>query len=65
MRVLRLADVIKRTRLSRTTLYNLMNAKSRYYDPSFPKRISLTGRAGGAIGFLEHEINNWISSKAA
>lgn len=63
--VLRLPEVVKRTGLSRTTLYNLMDKKSKYYDPSFPKRVSLTGRPGGAVGFLEHEISDWISSKAA
>jgi prophage regulatory protein len=63
--VLRLPEVVKRTGLSRATLYNLMNEKSKYYDPSFPKRIGLTGRPGGAVGFLEHEINDWISSRAA
>jgi prophage regulatory protein len=63
--VLRLSEVVKRTGLSRTTLYNLMDKKSKYYDPSFPKRISLTGRPGGAVGFLEHEINDWISSRTA
>lgn len=63
--ILRLPEVVKRTGLSRTTLYNLMDTKSKYYDPSFPKRVSLTGRPGGAVGFLEHEINDWISSKAA
>lgn len=63
--VLRLPEVVKRTGLSRTTLYNLMDKKSKYYDPGFPKRVSLTGRPGGAVGFLEHEISDWISSKAA
>jgi prophage regulatory protein len=62
--VLRLASVIQRTGLSRTTLYNLMDSKSRYFDPTFPQRIRLTGRSGGAIGFLEHEINKWISAKS-
>ncbi|MFF7710729.1 AlpA family phage regulatory protein [Pseudomonas sp. NPDC007930] len=63
VRVLRMKSVSERTGLSRTTLYNLMDPKSKYYDPSFPQRIRLTSRVGGAIGFIEHEIDEWIASK--
>ena len=52
--ILRLADVISRTGLSRSTIY-LRIAKGQ-----FPKQISLGGRA---IGFVESEINNWISQQ--
>lgn len=45
--VLRLGVVVKRTGLSRSTLYGLMDPKSKYYDPTFPKRINLTATVGG------------------
>ena len=61
--ILRLKVVMRRTGLSRSTLYSLMNPKSKYYDPSFPKRIYLTGRIGGAIGFIESEVSQWIESR--
>lgn len=63
--VLRLKAVMRRTGLSRSTLYSLMNPKSKYYDPTFPKRIQLTGRVGGAVGFIESELNQWIEARAA
>lgn len=63
--VLRLAVVVKRTGLSRSTLYGLMDPKSKYYDPTFPKRIHLTARVGGAIGFIESEVSRWIESRTA
>ena len=63
--VLRLGVVVRRTGLSRSTLYGLMDPKSKYYDPTFPKRIQLTGRVGGAVGFIEAEISRWIESRTA
>ncbi|MGE6384726.1 helix-turn-helix transcriptional regulator [Pseudomonas sp. NPDC078416] len=63
--VLRLKVVMRRTGLSRSTLYSLMNPSSMYYDPAFPKRILLTGRIGGAVGFIESELNQWIESREA
>ncbi len=64
-RVLRLKSVMKRTGLSRSTLYSLMNPESKYYDPTFPRRICLTGKAGGAVGFIESELVGWIESRVA
>lgn len=61
--VLRLSVVAKRTGLSRSTLYGLMDPKSKYYDATFPKRIYLTARVGGAVGFIESEVNRWIESR--
>ncbi|KQQ62018.1 AlpA family phage regulatory protein [Pseudomonas coleopterorum] len=61
--VLRLKVVMRRTGLSRSSLYSLMDPNSKYFDPSFPKRIYLTGRIGGAIGFIESEVSQWIESR--
>ncbi|WP_244097702.1 helix-turn-helix transcriptional regulator [Burkholderia anthina] len=56
MRILRMKQLIGRTNLSRATLYVLMSS-----DPTFPKRIKLTARS---IGFLESEVDAWISARA-
>ncbi|HDR9074844.1 TPA: AlpA family phage regulatory protein, partial [Burkholderia vietnamiensis] len=48
LRILRLKDLIERTKLSRATLYTLMAS-----DHTFPKKIKLTARS---IGFLESEV---------
>jgi prophage regulatory protein len=50
-RILRLAEVKKRTGLSRSTIY------SRVDNQSFPRSISLGGRA---VGWVEAEIENWL-----
>lgn len=62
--VLRLRVVCLRIGISRSTLYTWLDPNSKYYDPTFPRRIRLTGRKGGAIGFLESELELWVKSRA-
>lgn len=58
MRVLRLHELLKRTGLSRSTIYLRMRRGSPYFDPNFPPAIRLGGRA---IGFREDMVDNWIA----
>lgn len=53
-RILRLADVIARTGLSRSTIY--LNVSK----GSFPSHISLGARC---VGWLESEIDAWIQAR--
>ena len=59
LRVLRLTSVKFRTGLGKSTIYARMNSKSRYHDARFPKSVRL---GAGAIGWLEHEIDEYIVS---
>lgn len=52
--ILRLPTVIKRTGLSRSSIY------LRIVNGQFPKSISLGGRA---VGWIEEEVDEWIVSK--
>jgi len=54
-RILKLPDVIVKTALSRSSIYDFINKNK------FPKPISLGVRA---VGFIEDEIDAWISQKA-
>ncbi|MGX2041851.1 helix-turn-helix transcriptional regulator [Methylocaldum sp. MU1018] len=58
--ILRLTEVMARTGLGRSTLYDKWNAKSPRHDPTFPKPIPLGGRA---VGVLESELNDWIAAQ--
>lgn len=49
--ILRLPEVKARTGLSRSTIY------ARISEGRFPKAISLGDRA---VGWLEHEIQEWV-----
>ncbi|MDT7514551.1 helix-turn-helix transcriptional regulator [Rhodoferax mekongensis] len=51
-RILRMRDVLTRTGLSRTSVYH------RIKGDDFPAPVQLGPRA---IGFVEAEVNNWIS----
>lgn len=55
LRIVRMKDLIERTKLSRATLYVLMAS-----DPTFPKKVKLSARS---IGFLESEIDGWIFAR--
>ena len=52
--LLRLSDVRKITRLSKSSVYSYMNAGT------FPKSISLGARS---VAWLESEIHHWINDR--
>ena len=58
--ILRRRQVELRTGLSRTGIYSKLNPKSRYYDPSFPRQISL---GGAVVGWIEAEVEAWIEAR--
>lgn len=57
LQIVRMKQLIERTRLSRSTLYVLMAS-----DPSFPRKIKLTART---VGFDSQAVDAWIASRAA
>ncbi len=56
LRVLREVEVRQRTGLSHTSIHLMRKAGT------FPHPISLGGRA---VGWLEHEIEDWIAGRVA
>lgn len=52
--ILRLPDVKQRTGLSRSSIYNAINAGV------FPRHVSLGARA---VGWLSNDIDEWIASR--
>lgn len=61
-RIFNLKAVIEITALSRSTIYEMLNQKSKYYDPSFPKPVRLTEVR---IGWVSQEIYDWLETKIA
>lgn len=53
-RLIRIAEVMNRTALNRSTLYELIKANE------FPKPIKLTTTA---VAWQESSVNNWIQSR--
>lgn len=54
LRLISLKDVVTRTALSKSTIYQLIK------DGTFPKQIAISVRR---VGWLESELDNWIRSK--
>ena len=50
------------TGLCRSTIYEMMDEYSPYYDPTFPKKLKITQNR---IVWSVWEINQWIVSKLA
>ena len=60
--VFNIKAVIEITALSRSTIYELINPKSDYYDSSFPKPLHLTQNR---IGWISQEIYDWLELRIA
>ncbi|WP_279049851.1 helix-turn-helix transcriptional regulator [Cedecea davisae] len=56
-RILRMAEVINRSGLSRPTIYRQIS------KGIFPTAKKLTGKEGRAVGWLESEVEAWISNR--
>ncbi|WP_350016213.1 AlpA family phage regulatory protein [Rhodanobacter sp. IGA1.0] len=55
-RILRRPTVEKALGIGRSTLYSYGDPKSSQFKPDFPRPV----RLGGSVGFLEHEIEEYI-----
>lgn len=60
--ILRLPQVSKRTGLSASSIYNKLKQNSRWHDPTFPQQVRL---GANAVGWLESEVDAWITSRTA
>lgn len=60
MNYLTIKDVCEKLKLSRSTVYNKLNAKKiRFHDASFPKPRQLGKRC---VRWVEAEIDTWMSN---
>lgn len=60
--ILRLKQVMERTGLSRSTIYDRIQPSSPRHDPSFPRQISL---GGDAVGWVDTELDAWLQRRIA
>ncbi|TEU24917.1 AlpA family phage regulatory protein [Alkanindiges illinoisensis] len=59
-KIINIRQVVEYTGLSRLTIYEIINPKTKYYDASFPKQVNLTT---SRVGWVASEINDWIQVK--
>lgn len=60
-RIVRLSEVTMMLGLSRSTIYDKLNTRSRRYDASFPKPLKL---GQSAIGWPLSAISMWIDTRS-
>lgn len=57
-----LKKVIHHTGLSSTTIYDMLDKKSKRYDPTFPSQVKLSR---GRVAWVESEVRAWLVDKIA
>ena len=60
-RIIRRLDTMKMLGVSKSTIADWQNPKSKRYRPDFPKKIQL---GVNSVGYLESEINSYIAKLA-
>ena len=63
MKILRMPIVIDKIGLSKSAIYDRLDKKSLRYDATFPRPIPLGGSKNSPIGFVESEVNDWLSKQ--
>ena len=62
--ILRMPQFEARIGLKKSSLYARLDPGSKYFDPKFPKPISLaSGVQSGAVGWIESEVDDYIRSR--
>ena len=61
--LIRLNDVLRRTGISRSSVYLKINKKSKYFDATFPRPVPLSSGIRGGVAWSLSEIEQWISSR--
>ncbi|HEE9860477.1 helix-turn-helix transcriptional regulator [Citrobacter portucalensis] len=62
VKVLRIAAVVSKLGIARSTIYDWLNVKSSRHDPAFPKPYPLGKQS---VGWLESELDEWILKRRA
>lgn len=65
--LVRLMTVINVTGLKRSSIYNRINPSSKYFDPTFPKPVSLASSPDirGAVAWVLAEVEAWVEARLA
>jgi prophage regulatory protein len=60
LRLIKLKTVTDKCQISRSTIYDKLDSKSKRYDPEFPKPRKL---GQNSVAWIEEEINTWIRTR--
>jgi prophage regulatory protein len=62
-KIIRRKQLESKIGLSRSAIYDRLDKSSPRYDPNFPKPIKLGSGKNPPIGFVESEVESWITSQ--
>ena len=60
LRMVKLKVVTEKCQISRSTIYEKLDEKSKRYDKEFPKPYKL---GMSSVDWLEHEIDEWLKTR--
>lgn len=63
--MLRIKQVVERTGLSKSSIYDLLNPSSKRFCEQFPRPVKLTASAAktAAVGWYEADVSAYLLSK--
>jgi prophage regulatory protein len=59
--LIRRQDVERITGMGRTAIWERLNPNSKYFDPEFPKPVSLGG--ANSVRWVKSEVSSWVHKK--
>lgn len=59
-RIIRLPELLERTGLSKSTVYDRLDLRSPRHDPSFPRPQKLGITRCSAVGWSAEAVESWI-----
>lgn len=63
LRILRRVQLEQKIGLGRSAIYERLDPESPYYDPEFPRPISLGHGKNPPVGWIESEIDSWLNAQ--
>ena len=64
-RIIRLPELLERTGLSKSTVYDRLDLRSPRHDPDFPRPRKLGVTKSSAVGWSEEAVDSWIKKLMA
>lgn len=59
-RIIRLPELLERTGLSKSTVYDRLDVSSPRHDPHFPRPMKLGITKNSAVGWSDEAVDTWI-----
>lgn len=60
-RIIRLPELLERTGLSKSTVYDRLDVRSPRHDPDFPRPMKLGITKCSAVGWSDEAVDIWIT----